>query len=72
MLRLLILIIIVYLVSRFFLRGLSSLPKKKDSTPRKNIAAEEMVACSMCGTYFLKSQGGFREGRFYCDQHLQK
>ncbi|HEX5036140.1 MAG TPA: hypothetical protein VFX30_03180 [bacterium] len=42
-------------------------PKKPKPKPAEN--AEEMSACSLCGTFISRREGEIRDGKFVCKPH---
>lgn len=74
MIRLLILLGLLYLLYLIITKPMDRLfgggwPKFKgpQSAPKKpRPEAEEMVACSLCGTFISRRDGELRDGKFVC------
>jgi hypothetical protein len=48
-------------------RSRSQMPKSSPKKPA--LEAEEMAACSLCGTFISKREGEMRDGKFACKPH---
>ncbi|MBI2981326.1 MAG: hypothetical protein HYY44_03350 [Deltaproteobacteria bacterium] len=68
MIRLLFLILLGYFTYRLLRLFLPPLRRVDFQKRGDKIEAEEMIACSRCGTFISKSQGVSKDGQPFCSE----
>ncbi len=66
MIKVLIFVVVIYLVYKFFFN------KKRDKTKENDQIEDVMMACPTCGTYISKDEAILSNGKYFCSEKCLK